>query len=90
MHSDLKPENILMSDDLKSVKLCDFGVSRKVERTRKTDKSPLGTVRFMPPEPLDHTRSKKSDVWALGCVILQFITGKFPYHELNSEMAIMF
>ena len=50
MHQDLKPANILFSKNMKHVKLCDFGVSNRVEQTRQTKSANAGTLRYMPPE----------------------------------------
>lgn len=69
VHQDLKPENILLTKSEQTVKLCDFGVSNYVDRTRLTQDA-KGTLRYMSPELIDGRISSKADVWALGCVIL--------------------
>jgi len=50
VHQDLKPENIMFSQDMKSIKLCDFGISTSLDKTRQTNKANLGTPAYMPPE----------------------------------------
>jgi serine/threonine protein kinase len=52
------------------VKLCDFGISTSLDKTRKTNKANLGTPAYMPPEQLQHILTSKFDVWSLGCVLL--------------------
>ena len=47
-----------------------------------------GTFRFMSPELLDSTLTNKADVWAIGCVVLQFITGVLPFHGKANEISI--
>ena len=42
----------------------------------------------MAPELFDRKLTKKADIWAIGCIILQFITGKRPYHGYPNEHAI--
>ena len=87
VHQDLKPENILLSRDDKTVKLCDFGVSNQLDRTRNLTEA-RGTFRFMSPELLDSKLTKKADVWAIGCIVLQFITGVLPFHGKANEISI--
>jgi serine/threonine protein kinase len=88
VHQDLKPENILFSQDMKTVKLCDFGISTSLDKTRKTNKANLGTPAYMPPEQLQHILTSKFDVWSLGCVLLQILTGKEPFFTLKEEFKI--
>ena len=77
-----------MTEDRKTIKLCDFGVSHHVDKTRQTQRA-MGTLRFMSPELLDGKLSNKADVWAIGCVLLQFITGVLPFSGEQNEYAIM-
>lgn len=83
MHQDLKPPNVLFTRDRSQVKLCDFGVSNKLERTANTAAARAGSLRFMPPEQLQECLTHKVDVWALGCIMLQMISGKVPFHGLS-------
>ena len=47
-----------------------------------------GTPRYMSPEQVDGKLSFKIDIWALGCVLLQFATGLAPFHKINNDMAV--
>ena len=76
-----------MSGDGQTVKLCDFGVSNQLDRTRSLTEA-RGTLRFMSPELLDNKLTNKADVWAIGCIILQFITGVLPFHGKANEISI--
>ena len=50
VHQDLKPENILFQADMQTVKLCDFGISSSLDKTRMTRKANQGTPAYMSPE----------------------------------------
>ena len=79
VHGDIKPQNILMSNDGKSVKVCDFGLSRVKESVRATqaDHSVPGTIVYMSPEGLmsDVKSNFATDVWALGATLCELFTG---------------
>jgi serine/threonine protein kinase/Tfp pilus assembly protein PilF len=93
VHRDIKPENIMLRPD-GYVKVLDFGIAKLAERevpvTIPTDEalllvetnlgSILGTVRYMSPEqargaPVD----KRSDIWSLGVVLYEMVTGHAPF-----------
>lgn len=87
VHRDIKTDNILLNEEWDDIKLCDFGVSGNVDDTRWTSDA-RGTIRYMAPELFDRKLTKKADIWAIGCIVLQFITGKRPYHGYPNEHAI--
>jgi serine/threonine protein kinase len=74
-----------MNRDRTQVKLCDFGVSNKVESTRHSKAAMAGSIRFMPPEQLDEQLNTKIDVWALGCILLQMVAGRVPYWGIQND-----
>ncbi|KAH8828527.1 kinase-like protein [Flagelloscypha sp. PMI_526] len=87
IHRDIKPENILITDDY-HIQICDFGTAKILgsydERTRTMN---VGTAQYVSPEYLDTGQtSRSSDLWALGCVIYQMITGKFAFHGLSDYL----
>jgi serine/threonine protein kinase len=61
------------------VKLCDFGVSNILEKTRATRAANCGTIRYMSPEQLDGKLTIKIDIWGFGCVLLEMILGREPF-----------
>ncbi|XP_060603132.1 mitogen-activated protein kinase kinase kinase 1-like [Ruditapes philippinarum] len=96
LHRDLKGENLLLSEDLYDLKICDFGCATEVKDIVNgyKDKQLVGTVPFMPPEVIrEQLYSAASDVWAVGCCIIQMTTGKLPWNasgNKNEELSLMF
>jgi serine/threonine protein kinase len=82
LHRDVKPHNILLHSS-GSVKLSDFGMATIGENSLST--TFMGTTKFMAPERLRaRPYSRPSDVWSLGLVLLQCITGQAPWYDINS------
>jgi serine/threonine protein kinase len=59
-----------------------------LDKTKATRKAGHGTPRYMSPEQLDGKLSFKCDIWALGCVLLEFSTGVKPFENVASEVAM--
>ncbi|XP_059075464.1 U-box domain-containing protein 33-like [Cryptomeria japonica] len=77
IHGDLKPQNIFLDENYVS-KISDFGLySRLLPRDLYSESEPKGTFSYMDPVYLKNAKySTKSDVYSLGIVILQLLTGK--------------
>ena len=77
IHRDIKPENILFSDkrNIFSLKLIDFGLATFSEQEKKI----VGTPMYMSPEMIDGNGTYVSDIWSVGVVVYQMITGKLPF-----------
>jgi eukaryotic-like serine/threonine-protein kinase len=82
LHRDVKPANILITKD-DVVKLSDFGIARAVTTQTMTMTSPgmvMGSVYYLSPEQAQgHELRETSDLYSLGIVLYQILTGKLPY-----------
>lgn len=80
IHRDLKPSNIALVQNVP--KLMDFGLACVQEATIEQS-AVTGTYAYMAPEMFDGFRSRQGDVWAVGVIFYQLVTGKLPFraHE---------
>lgn len=87
IHRDLKPSNVLVAEtDSRPIpKIIDFGVARLVREVFPTDTSRVtrdgemvGTLAYMSPEQLQGESDARSDIYALGVIAYQLITGRLP------------
>lgn len=93
IHRDIKPANILISKE-GDIKLTDFGIA-----TSKEDEdegltragTTLGTPAFMPPEQINNIKNvdKRADIYAMGVMLYNMVTGKLPFPGNISPETIM-
>jgi len=91
IHRDLKPSNLLLTKDGK-VKLTDFGIARDTQATQLTAAGKtVGTMAYMAPEQITgkHPISRKTDLYALGCVMFEMLTGRPPFQS-ESQPELLF
>lgn len=90
IHRDIKPQNILMLDDGR-VKITDFGIAMALNSNELTQtNSVMGSVHYLPPEQANGTGATiKSDIYSLGILMFELLTGKLPFKGENAvEIAI--
>lgn len=80
IHRDIKPQNILM-DEEGNVKITDFGIATSLGATSFTQtNSVIGTVHYLSPEQArGGVATMKSDIYALGIVFYELLTGELPF-----------
>jgi serine/threonine protein kinase len=78
IHRDLKPANVLFSGP--DIKVADFGLARLTDSAMTQEGALLGTPYYMAPEQVAGvTVDGRSDLYALGCVLFEMLSGKPPY-----------
>jgi serine/threonine protein kinase len=83
IHADIKPENILISSS-KEILLTDFGLARDVKFIKNFDKETKGTLKYLCPNYLTTGElNYSSDLFSLGLVAYEMLTGKVPFESKN-------
>jgi tRNA A-37 threonylcarbamoyl transferase component Bud32 len=90
VHRDVKPQNVLV-DEEGSAKVTDFGIARSMDDSGLTaDGRVLGTTDYVSPEQaLGHDVNGQSDIYSLGVVLYEMLTGDVPFHGENQVSVAM-
>ena len=90
IHRDLKPQNI-MQDPTGRILVMDFGLARTVEGDGMTQTGALvGTMAYMSPEQaLGKDLDQRSDIFALGLILFELLTGKTPFHAESALASLI-
>src|SRR5579872_5389002 len=86
VHRDVKAANILLAGG--AWKLSDFGTVRQSGGATSHTVGVIGTIAYMPPESFTGTVSAAWDMWSLGVVMLEALTGKGPFEEPSDSELI--
>lgn len=79
VHRDVKPENVLLAEDGR-IKIGDFGLARASSANTATGQQLLGTIAYLAPELVTRgTADARSDIYALGIMLYEMLTGEQPY-----------
>ncbi|XP_042031983.1 mitogen-activated protein kinase kinase kinase 20-like [Salvia splendens] len=98
VHCDLKPDNILLVPIRGKgfgirAKIGDLGLARRVSISKKRKLGVCcweGTPMYLSPEAVtDHVQEAPSDVWAVGCIVHEMLTGKSPLKGKEEELEIL-
>jgi serine/threonine-protein kinase len=99
VHRDIKPENIFLARtaDAKTIPtLIDFGIAKSLKNDFEGDSlhtsvgAPMGTPAFMSPEQArgDSTVDHRTDIWSLGVVLFECLSGRLPYNPASVGMML--
>ena len=89
VHRDIKPANVMLTKN-NLVKIVDFGIAKLLGATGPTQAgTTIGTVAYMSPEQVAcESLDEQSDIWSLGAVLYELLTGQPPFDGQN-EWAVM-
>ncbi len=91
VHRDIKPDNILQEAESRRFLVTDFGIARSADASRLTETgTSVGTPRYMSPEQASAQEiDGRSDIYSLGVVAYECLTGRPPFDEGDS-MAVLY
>ncbi len=91
LHRDVKPANILLTEEGEPI-LSDFGIAKILDAEETTQLTNtgvgIGTPKYMAPEQVDGKSTAQTDVYALGVVFYELVTGRVPF-DADTPLAIL-
>ncbi len=92
IHCDIKPTNVFLlypeGSEWPQVKVVDYGVATAISAPAVIDGSIAGTPAYMPPEQWRGAPCPASDVYALGCLLHELLTGEQPFHGTLPQLMV--
>ncbi len=90
VHRDLKPGNIFLDNEAQSVKIGDYGLSKFISCSRRSGHTEsVGTVHYMAPEIGRGIYGREIDIYSLGIMLHELMTGNVPFEGETSQEIIM-
>lgn len=90
VHRDLKPANIFFDEDQQVIKIGDYGLSKYISCSRRSGQTEsVGTFHYMAPEIGKGVYGKEIDIYALGIILFEVLTGRVPFEGESSQEIIM-
>lgn len=87
VHRDIKPQNMLLRTEDNRLLLGDFGIAKVLSSSSAQSRTGvMGTLSYMAPEQLEGNVGVGTDIYALGCVLFQMLTGELPYSGATEQV----
>jgi serine/threonine-protein kinase len=87
VHRDIKPSNVMITPD-GLAKVLDFGVAQLVGRENRGAAQVGGTIPYMSPEQASGRIDERSDLWSVGVVLYEMLTGQLPFEGTTPNETI--